>query len=41
MITKGLLAGGAAAVILGATVIVTAAPAPADEQYWGYRLLAS
>ncbi|MCU1698949.1 MAG: hypothetical protein JWR34_5012 [Mycobacterium sp.] len=42
MITKGLLAAGAAAVMLGATVIVTAAPAPADEPYWGaiaYSLL--
>src|SRR5258707_14197414 len=42
MITKGLLAAGAAAVMLGATVIVAAAPAPADEQFWGaiaYSLL--
>ena len=43
MITKGLLAAGAAAVMLGATVIVTAGTqAPADEQYWGaiaYSLL--
>jgi hypothetical protein len=42
MITKGLLAASAAVAMLGATLIVTAAPAPADEQYWGaiaYSLL--
>jgi hypothetical protein len=42
MITRGLLAASAAAAMLGATLIVTAAPAPADEQYWGaiaYSLL--
>jgi hypothetical protein len=42
MITKRRLAASAAAAILGATVIATAAPAPADEQYWGaiaYSLL--
>jgi hypothetical protein len=35
MIAKGLLAASAAAAMLGATVIVTAAPAHADDQYWG------
>jgi Domain of unknown function (DUF4189) len=35
MITKGLLAASAAAAMFGATVIVTAAPAHADEQFWG------
>lgn len=35
MITKGLLAASAAAAAFGATVIVTAAPAHADEQFWG------
>jgi hypothetical protein len=35
MITKGLFAASAAAAMLGATVIVTAAPANADEQFWG------
>ena len=41
MITKGLLAASAATAMLGATVIVTPAPAHADDQYWGrYRLLA-
>jgi Domain of unknown function (DUF4189) len=42
MSTKGLLAASAAAAVLGATVIVAAAPAPADSQYWGaiaYSLL--
>ncbi|WP_413653783.1 DUF4189 domain-containing protein [Mycobacterium sp. RTGN6] len=35
MITKGLLAASAAAAVVGATVIVTAAPTLADQQYWG------
>jgi hypothetical protein len=34
MITKGLLAASAAAAMLGATVIVTAVRAHADEQFW-------
>lgn len=34
MITKGILAASAAAAVVGATVIVTAAPSLADEQYW-------
>jgi hypothetical protein len=42
MITKGLLAASAAVAMLGATVIVTAEPAHAEDQYWGaiaYSLL--
>jgi Domain of unknown function (DUF4189) len=42
IVIKGLLAAGAAAALLGATVIVTATSANADEQYWGaiaYSLL--
>ncbi len=35
MITKGFFAASAAAAMLGATVIVTAAPANADDQFWG------
>jgi len=35
MNTKGLLAASAAAAMLGATVIVAAAPAYADDQFWG------
>ena len=35
MITKEFFAASAAAAMLGATVIVTAAPANADEQFWG------
>jgi hypothetical protein len=35
MTTKGFFAASAAAAMLGATVIVTAAPANADGQFWG------
>jgi len=35
MITKGILAASAVAAVVGATVIVTAAPTLADQQYWG------
>ena len=35
MITKGILAASAAAAMLGAAVILVAAPANADQEYWG------
>ena len=42
MLAKGIFGASAAAATLGATVIVTAAPSVADQQYWGaiaYSLL--
>ncbi|MGO4444069.1 DUF4189 domain-containing protein [Mycobacterium sp. 2YAF39] len=35
MITKGLLVAASAAAMIGATVVVTAAPTHADGEYWG------